>query len=186
VTALSSSEAQYFPSKYSRTKTGTFAPTLTLRTRSLRTTFPGKTVFAFLSSSGTAPASYGQLVRNTHLGFTIYLVAPVPPCGRLRSGLFSVGREHVRAPGRWRPQRRGRRPPLASRRPSSAGAAEAQGRQDHNGLHIRNELWRSRGSKASRPCAAGSASRELEDYPDRVVRIRFRRQMCNGTEVSEL
>src|ERR1700674_3552023 len=35
--ATGSSVAQYFPSRYSRTKTGTLAPTFTLRTKSLRT-----------------------------------------------------------------------------------------------------------------------------------------------------
>ena len=35
--AISSDEAQYLPSRYSSTNTGTLAPTLTLRTRSLRT-----------------------------------------------------------------------------------------------------------------------------------------------------
>ena len=41
--AISSDDAQYLPSRNSRTKTGTLAPTLTLRTRSLRTTLPAKT-----------------------------------------------------------------------------------------------------------------------------------------------
>src|SRR2546429_2991628 len=50
--ATGSSVAQYFPSKYSSTKTGTFAPTFTLRTRSLRTTFPAKMEDTFWSSSG--------------------------------------------------------------------------------------------------------------------------------------
>ena len=49
--AAGSSVAQYFPSRYSSTKTGTFAPTFTLRTRSLRTTLPAKTDAAFWSSS---------------------------------------------------------------------------------------------------------------------------------------
>src|SRR5919106_6253669 len=48
--AAGSSVAQYLPSRYSSTKTGTLAPTLTLRTRSLRTTFPAKTDRALLSS----------------------------------------------------------------------------------------------------------------------------------------
>src|SRR5512135_3575716 len=47
-----SSVAQYLPSRYSRTNTGTLAPTLTLRTKSLRTTFPAKTSVALRSSSG--------------------------------------------------------------------------------------------------------------------------------------
>src|ERR1700682_6110153 len=50
--AAGSSVAQYFPSRYSRTNTGTLAPTLTLRTKSLRTTFPAKTAVALRSSSG--------------------------------------------------------------------------------------------------------------------------------------
>ena len=37
-----SDEAQYLPSRNSSTKTGTLAPTLTFRTRSLRTTLPAK------------------------------------------------------------------------------------------------------------------------------------------------
>ena len=45
--ATGSSVAQYLPSRYSSTNTGTFAPTLTLRTRSLRTTFPAKTDVVF-------------------------------------------------------------------------------------------------------------------------------------------
>ena len=45
--AAGSSVAQYLPSRYSRTKTGTLAPTFTLRTRSLRTTLPAKTDVAF-------------------------------------------------------------------------------------------------------------------------------------------
>src|ERR1039458_5253688 len=49
--ATGSSVAQYFPSRYSRTKTGTLAPTFTLRTKSLRTTLPANTEVAFLSSS---------------------------------------------------------------------------------------------------------------------------------------
>ena len=52
--AAGSSVAQYFPSRYSRTKTGTLAPTLTLRTRSLRTTFPAKTCVDFWSRSDMA------------------------------------------------------------------------------------------------------------------------------------
>ncbi len=52
--AAGSSVAQYFPSRYSRTKTGTLAPTFTLRTRSLRTTLPANTDVAFWSSSGMA------------------------------------------------------------------------------------------------------------------------------------
>src|SRR4051794_13479841 len=59
--AAGSSVAQYFPSRYSRTKTGTFAPTLTLRTRSLRTTFPAKTVVDCWSrSSGAGIGSPSQ------------------------------------------------------------------------------------------------------------------------------
>ena len=50
--ATGSSVAQYFPSRYSRTKTGTLAPTFTLRTRSLRTTLPANTEAAFRSNSG--------------------------------------------------------------------------------------------------------------------------------------
>src|SRR5713101_3027776 len=50
--AIGSSVAQYFPSRYSRTKTGTFAPTFTLRTRSFLTTFPANTDAALRSSSG--------------------------------------------------------------------------------------------------------------------------------------
>src|SRR6478672_11529503 len=49
--AAGSSVAQYLPSRYSRTKTGMLAPTLTLRTRSLRTTFPAKTCVDFWSRS---------------------------------------------------------------------------------------------------------------------------------------
>src|SRR5688500_8997981 len=49
--AAGSSDAQYLPSRYSSTNTGTFAPTFTLRTRSLRTTLPAKAAFAFRSSS---------------------------------------------------------------------------------------------------------------------------------------
>ncbi len=45
--AAGSSVAQYFPRRYSRTKTGTLAPTLTLRTKSLRTTLPANTEVAF-------------------------------------------------------------------------------------------------------------------------------------------
>src|SRR5437879_12230746 len=55
--ATGSSVAQYFPSRYSRTKTGTLAPTLTLRTRSLRTTLPAKIDVAFWSNSGMASSS---------------------------------------------------------------------------------------------------------------------------------
>src|SRR5437588_6198189 len=50
--ATGSLVAQYFPSRYSRTKTGTLAPTFTLRTKSLRTTLPANKEAAFLSSSG--------------------------------------------------------------------------------------------------------------------------------------
>src|SRR5260370_32587821 len=50
--ATGSSVAQYFDSRYSRTKTGTLGPTFALRTKSLRTTFPAKTEVAFRSSSG--------------------------------------------------------------------------------------------------------------------------------------
>ncbi len=50
--ASSSDEAQYLPSRYSRTKTGTLTPTLIRRTRSLRTTLPAKTRLT-LSSSGS-------------------------------------------------------------------------------------------------------------------------------------
>src|SRR5215208_4109200 len=54
--AKGSSVAQYLPSRYSSTKTGTFAPTLTLRTRSLRTTLPANTEVVFWSSIDmTAP-----------------------------------------------------------------------------------------------------------------------------------
>src|SRR5262249_57600813 len=52
--ATGSSVAQYFPSRYSSTKTGTFAPTFTFRTRSLRTTLPANTDAAFLSKFGMA------------------------------------------------------------------------------------------------------------------------------------
>src|ERR1017187_2811133 len=52
--ATGSSVAQYLPNRYSRTNTGTLAPTFTLRTRSLRTTLPANTEAAFLSSSGMA------------------------------------------------------------------------------------------------------------------------------------
>src|SRR6516162_8659245 len=54
--AAGSSVAQYFPSKYSRTKTGMLAPTLTLRTRSLRTTLPAKTAVDFWSRSADIDA----------------------------------------------------------------------------------------------------------------------------------
>src|SRR6201993_4638885 len=56
--ATGSSVAQYFPSRYSRTKTGTLAPTFTLRTKSLRTTFPANTEAAFRSSSGIRFSSH--------------------------------------------------------------------------------------------------------------------------------
>src|SRR5262245_45685965 len=52
--AAGASVAQYFPSRYSRTKTGTLARTLTLRTRSLRTTFPANTCVDFWSRSDMA------------------------------------------------------------------------------------------------------------------------------------
>src|SRR6476646_9060376 len=52
--AVSSDEAQYFPNRNSSTKTGTFAPTLTFRTRSFRTTFPANSWFALLSSASRA------------------------------------------------------------------------------------------------------------------------------------
>src|SRR5437867_11391363 len=53
--ATESSVAQYLPSRYSRTKAGTVAPTLTARTRSLRTTFPASARATFRSrSSSTA------------------------------------------------------------------------------------------------------------------------------------
>src|SRR4051812_37768239 len=55
--AARSSVAQYLPRRYSRTNTGTLAPTLTLRTRSLRTTFPANTVAALRSRSGTGFSS---------------------------------------------------------------------------------------------------------------------------------
>ncbi len=47
--ATSSDDAQYFPSRNSRTKTGTLAPTFTFRTRSLRTTFPANKRFTLSS-----------------------------------------------------------------------------------------------------------------------------------------
>jgi hypothetical protein len=50
--ATGSSVAQYFPNRYSSTKTGTLAPTFTLRTKSLRTTLPANTEAAFRSSAG--------------------------------------------------------------------------------------------------------------------------------------
>src|SRR4051812_45275105 len=56
--AMGSSVAQYFPSRYSRTKTGTLAPTFTLRTKSLRTTLPANTEAAFLSNSGIKVSSH--------------------------------------------------------------------------------------------------------------------------------
>ena len=59
--ATSSDDAQYLPSRYSRTKTGTFAPTFTLRTRSLRTTLPAKSRLALSSSAsraGTVPVAH--------------------------------------------------------------------------------------------------------------------------------
>src|SRR3954452_25262894 len=61
--AAGSSVAQYLPSRYSRTKTGTLAPTLTLRTRSLRTTLPANTEVAFPFGSDIALAlhRYGDL-----------------------------------------------------------------------------------------------------------------------------
>src|SRR6516164_103360 len=56
--ATGSSVAQYFPSRYSSTKTGTFAPTFTLRTKSLRTTLPANTDAAFRSSSDNPDSSH--------------------------------------------------------------------------------------------------------------------------------
>src|SRR5262245_38739428 len=61
--AAGSSVAQYFPSRYSSTKTGTLAPTFTLRTKSLRTTFPAKIDVVFASKSGMSFPSEG----NRHL-----------------------------------------------------------------------------------------------------------------------
>src|SRR3989442_14432892 len=54
--AISSDEAQYFPRRNSRTNTGTLAPTLTFRTRSLRTTLPAKSRFALSSSASRTGA----------------------------------------------------------------------------------------------------------------------------------
>src|ERR1017187_8850734 len=61
--AARSSVAQYLPSRYSRTKTGTFAPTLILRTRSLRTTLPAK-ISAALRSRGSVMILKGEFHRD--------------------------------------------------------------------------------------------------------------------------
>ena len=63
--AISSDEAQYFPSRNSRTKTGTLAPVLTLRTRSLRTTLPANSRFALSSSASRAGALFIALYSPT-------------------------------------------------------------------------------------------------------------------------
>src|SRR6266581_7757318 len=67
--AVGSSVAQYLPSRYSSTYTGTLAPTLTLRTRSLRTTFPANTSLAFWSSSSiiVLPSDILWLDGDRHL-----------------------------------------------------------------------------------------------------------------------
>src|SRR5258708_4003618 len=49
--AISSDDAQYLPSRNSRTNTGTLAPTLTFRTRSFRTTLPAKVRLTLSSSA---------------------------------------------------------------------------------------------------------------------------------------
>src|SRR2546428_13981294 len=69
--ASSSDEAQYLPSRYSRTKTGTLAPTLTLRTRSLRTTVPAKRRLT-LSSSASRVAAWLLLTSDPQ--FHRYLI----------------------------------------------------------------------------------------------------------------
>src|SRR5262245_19592729 len=58
--AAGSSVAQYFPRRYSSTKTGTLAPTFTLRTKSLRTTFPAKIAVVFSSKSRMYSPSEGN------------------------------------------------------------------------------------------------------------------------------
>src|SRR5262245_31964620 len=60
--ATSSEDAQYLPSKYSRTNTGTFAPTFTLRTRSFRTTLPANSRFTL--SSRASRVGTGVLVMG--------------------------------------------------------------------------------------------------------------------------
>src|SRR6516165_17854 len=58
--AAGSSVAQYLPSRYSSTKTGTLAPTFTFRTKSLRTTLPAKADAVFWSSVDMAAPSEGR------------------------------------------------------------------------------------------------------------------------------
>src|SRR5512145_1464767 len=74
--ATGSSVAQYFPSRYSSTKTGTLAPTFTLRTKSLRTTFPAKMDVVFASKSRMSSLSEG----NRH----VYLVEACQFCTACR------------------------------------------------------------------------------------------------------
>src|SRR5687768_17378737 len=61
---ISSDDAQYFPRRNSSTNTGTFAPTFTLRTRSLRTTLPAKRRLALSSSESRIVAA--AIVNCSH------------------------------------------------------------------------------------------------------------------------
>ena len=87
--AAASSVAQYFPSKYSKTKTGTFAPTFTFRTKSLRTTLPAKTVTAFRSRS---IVSICYIVMFISIGVNLASSAPVTLSSRCTDTLpFAAG-----------------------------------------------------------------------------------------------
>ena len=65
--ATGSSVAQYLPSRYSSTKTGTLDPTFTFRTRSLRTTLPAKTDVAFWSNWGMGLQSFRYMDMATSM-----------------------------------------------------------------------------------------------------------------------
>src|SRR5262245_17728553 len=77
--AIASDEAQYFPRRYSSTKTGTLAPTFTFRTRSLRTTLPGKASATLLSSKSIASCSLIFLPCYLHRNRRCVLESPVSP-----------------------------------------------------------------------------------------------------------
>src|SRR5713226_600669 len=59
-TAKASSVAQYFPSRYSSTYTGTVEPNFSFRTSSLRTTLPAKTCVTLRSSASVISGSDGK------------------------------------------------------------------------------------------------------------------------------
>ncbi|CKF43974.1 Uncharacterised protein [Streptococcus pneumoniae] len=64
---FSSSVAQYIPSKYSSTYTGTFAPSLIFFVKSLRTTFPAKCAFNFIFKSSISTQPHISFRNQNHL-----------------------------------------------------------------------------------------------------------------------